>query len=276
MPCAVMATSGTLFIGPWFGELGHEIMFVGMARHAAKDYPRVIACSRPASAPLYKDFVHEFVPHDVECEGVIAGATAATRPSAKLVVRYVPSAAERFVPREYHGQTPTLWHSYGRHNKAYAGAVVIHARNRPHCPERNWSQRNWNKLARQMFREGVAERVICIGLREHALTVEGAKDMRDAPLNTQMDVLASAKFIIGPSSGPMHLATLCRGKRKLGCPQLVWCGGAATERDRTYRRYVSEWNPFGTLAHAHRYGSWQPTVEIVLGWLTAFLSKLPG
>ena len=271
----VNARARLLFVGPWIGELGHELGFVAMARHAAKDHHRVIACSRPASAPLYEDFVDEFVPHDIKCEGVIASATAATRPSAKLLVRYVPSDAQQFVPREYHGRSKTIWHRYGRHKKAYAGAVVIHARNRPHVPERNWSQRNWNKLARRLVREGVAKRLICIGLSEHALTVEGAMDMRDTTLDVQMDVLASARFIIGPSSGPVHLATLCCGNRKEGCPQLTWCGGAAGERDRTRRRYISEWNPFRTLAHAQRHASWQPTFEKVWAWVTAFVKELP-
>jgi hypothetical protein len=235
---------------------------------APSAYGKVVVCTRPARHALYADFATEFQPHSIECEGVIASATAATAPSPKLVARYVPSDAQRFAPVEYKGSPDALWHKYGRRRNEYADAVVIHGRTRPHCSERNWPQRNWNMLARRMFREGVAKRIICIGLRKHALTVEGAMDMRDAPLATTMDVLASARFAIGPSSGPMHLASFC------GCPHLVWCGGPAGERDRTRKRYIVEWNPFGTFAHAHRFASWQPSLEQVWDWTTAFVQEL--
>lgn len=264
----VKATTLPLFIGPWIGEFGHELMFAGMARHAAVGRQHVIACSRPTSAAVYRDFVDEFVPHDIDCEGMITTATHGTHMPPALLMRYVPPGIERFVPREYHGSKDVLWHLYGRRRGGYAGAVVVHARYRPHVAARNWSQRNWNRLARRIFREGLAKRVICIGLRKHAMTAEGAVDMRDAPLEVQMDVLASAEFAIGPSSGPMHLASLC------GCPHLVWCGGAATEWRRTCKRYKSEWNPFGTLAHAHPCASWQPHLETVWGWLGALLDEI--
>ena len=278
---------GTLFIGPYYGELGHELGFAGMARYRArhpvadvatqelavrlrqpvdepKAYGKVIVCTRPARHALYADFATEFQPHSIECEGVIASATSATAPSPKLVARYVPSDAQRVAPAEYRGGRDAVWHKYGRRAAAYADAVVIHARNRPHCRERNWPQRNWNMLARWMFREGVAKRIICVGLRARALSVEGALDLRDAPMATMMDALASARWAIGPSSGPLHLAQHC------GCPVLVWCGGPAPERNRTRKRYLAEWNPFKTFAHAHCFGSWQPSVDVVRGWVTAF------
>ena len=281
----------TLFIGPYFGEFGHELGFAGMARYRARRpvpdaaeyeratrsreavqapsaYGKVIVCTRPARHALYADFATEFQPHSIECEGVIASATAATAPSPKLVARYVPSDAQRFAPVEYKGSPDALWHKYGRRRNEYADAVVIHARSRPHCPERNWSQRNWNTLARRMFREGVAKRIICVGLRRHALAVEGALDMRDAPLATTMDVLASARWAVGPSSGPLHLATFC------GCPVLVWCGGGASERDRTRKRYIVEWNPFKTFVHAHRHASWQPSLDLAWTWTAAFVQEL--
>jgi len=255
---------GDVFVGPWIGEFGHELMFVGAARAQAVGGRRVIACSRPGSAALYADFAAEFVPHAIECEGMCAGATAATAPPARLLERYVPPRAERFGGCEYRVGMAATWHKYGRRRNEYADAVVIHARSRPHVPMRNWSQRNWNTLARRMVREGVAKRIICVGLRRHALTVEGALDMRDAPLAKQMDVLASARWAVGPSSGPLHLASHC------GCPHLAWCGGGPAERNCTHRRYLSEWNPLDTPVHAHRYASWQPTVETVWGWVTDF------
>lgn len=263
----VLAKTG-LFVGPWIGELGHEIMFVGLARAAAEHCEYVVACSRSSSAPLYADFASEFVPHGIECEGMIAVATRDSHVHPDTVARYVPAGMRRMAGREYVGHGSARWVRYGRACPQHEGAVVIHARSRPHVPERNWPQRNWNRLARRVRGRGVAERLTCIGLKKHALLVEGCRDMRDAPLDAQMDVLASAAFAIGPSSGPMHLASHC------GCPHVVWCGGAKFEREKTRARYVSDWNPFDTPAHAHLYGSWQPSLETVWGWVAAFAATL--
>jgi len=262
----------TVFMGPWIGEFGHEVMFAGMARATAQAYRSVMVCSRPGSAALYADFATKFVPHDIICEGMCAGSTAATRVSPKEMARWVPSAADHFPGLEYRSRRPARWHRYGRIRKGCEGAVVIHARQRPHVNMRNWSQRNWNKLARLIFKEGIAKRIICIGTREHALMVEGAVDARHHPLAVQMDILASAKLAVGPSSGPMHLASYC------GCPHLVWCGGGPQERRCTRARYLREWNLLvpKTPVHAHEYASWQPTLETVWAWLQAFVGELAG
>ena len=258
----------SLFVGPYYGEFGHELGFAGMARAESRPYETVIACSHPGSAALYADFADEFIPHGIRCQSVIADATAATRPSRAEVESLITPCDRRFLPREYHGRGKAEWRKYGRQGKRRRGVVVVHARKRPHVPERNWPARCWNRLARHLFRAGVAERIVCVGTREHAIMAEGAVDMRGAPLAEQMDACAAAEFGIGPSSGPMHLMEHC------GTPVLVWCGGGESERKRTQRRYISEWNPFGVLAHAHLHASWQPSVDTVLGWTDAFLGEL--
>ena len=121
-----------------------------------------------------------------------------------------------------------------------------------------------------MLGAGGVKRLICIGTPEHAQAVEGALDMRGAPLAEQMNALRSARCAIGPSSGPMHLASLCK------CPHLVWCGGGKGERSTTARRYARDWNPHGTVARTFECGSWQPPFDTVLAYVKKFLKVVPA
>ena len=257
-----------LFVGPWYGEFGHEIMFVAMARAEAKKYSRTIACSYPSSAALYADFADEFVPHRFRCCGVVATATAETQPSASELACLVPPGCTRWPGVEHRGDRATVCHRYGKRRPEYEGVVVVHARNRPHVAARNWPARLWHKLAREMYRERICTQIICVGLREHAFAVEGALDLRSAPLEQQMDAMASARFAVGPSSGPMHLAQHC------GCPVVVWCGGGSVERARTQARYVKNWNPFGAPGRIFQYAGWQPTYERVRDEVLALIAFL--
>ena len=61
-----------------------------------------------------------------------------------------------------------------------------------------------------------------------------------------------AKCIIGPSSGPIHLASLC------GTTQIVWSG-----HERNKYRYEELWNPHKTKVIYLGDEGWQPSVEHV-------------
>ena len=111
---------------------------------------------------------------------------------------------------------------YGRPIKRFE--ILVHARNRVHREQDNWN--GWNKME---LGDGVAS----IGSKEEALHIEGTCDIRGIPLEELVNYMAGARMIIGPSSGPMHLATLC------GCPQVVW-----SDREDTLVRYERTWNPF--------------------------------
>jgi hypothetical protein len=49
------------------------------------------------------------------------------------------------------------------------------------------------------------------------------------------DVLRNTKCIFGPSSGPIHLSSLC------GCPHVVW-----GDQSKSLNRHYTNWNPLGT------------------------------
>ena len=102
----------------------------------------------------------------------------------------------------------------------------------------------------------------------------GATDLRSTDLREAVEAICSSSLVVGGSSGPMHLATLCCGERGHGCPQLVWCGGGAPERKTTSKRYARDWNPFKTPTDAFQCGSWQPSLESVWDRLRAFCERL--
>jgi ADP-heptose:LPS heptosyltransferase len=78
-------------------------------------------------------------------------------------------------------------------------------------------------------------------------------------LSEVMDLMAGATMVIGPSSGPMHLASLC------GTPHIVWTDDkvwpAAKMNNRT--RYEKAWNPLRTPCKVLDANGWDPSVETV-------------
>jgi hypothetical protein len=263
-----MMPNSKLFVGPYYGEFGHEITFAGTARKRANDYEHVTVCTRRDRHPLWEDFATEFIPHDIECDGMCHKSTHSTVPPDEKVRSYVPdSGYDILPPREYFGRKPAEWHMFGKRQSCLDGCIVFHIRNRPHVASRNWPIRNWHCLARLLFQRGLAQRILCIGTRKHALTAEGCFDARGMDLQAQMDILASADLAVGPSSGPMHLASHC------GCPHFVWVGGNAVEIRRTGGRYRKGWNPFATPVQVIENGSWQPTFNAVANGVMRFLDE---
>lgn len=262
----------TLFAGPYFGEFGHEVMGTGLLRPHAKHFERVIVCSRPARAALYEDIATEFRPHDIQCEGMGARATDETMPSEETVLSYVEPECARF-PMPNCGSERTEaeiiglghYHRLGTVTPEWDGVAVFHARNRPHQTERNWPTASWEALANWICAHGIAKRVICVGTREQARLVPGCFDARRAGLKTQMDIGASALFAVGPSSGWMHLASLC------GCPHMTWVGG----KEHTYvkRRYIDRWNPLRTRVRVINEPTWQPAFATVRDELSRFMRE---
>jgi len=264
--------NATLHVGPVTAEFGWELRVAAMARRAARAFRRCAVCSWRRREALYADFATEFIPHDIACDvsGVqpmgIAPETAEHLRALKSewvrgpYLSLSEASGESAVSGEYV--------VYGQPDAAFAGVTVCHARTRAHVPARNWPLQNWTALVAGLRAAGMTDRVLCIGSPTDALVIPECEDARGLPLHRQMDVLRSAKWAIGPSSGPMHLASLCK------CPHVVWCGGGPWERQHVVGRYRSTWNPHGTPVHAEPYASWRPEPGRVLEWATAFAETL--
>jgi hypothetical protein len=113
-------------------------------------------------------------------------------------------------------------------------------------------------------------KVGCIGLTSATQELTGDfVEFRDRPLSQSLDLIASTRLVVGPSSGPMHLASLC------GTAHLVWTDRARYARGLTNRiKYEHTWNPHGAQAIVLDEWGFQPTPEIVAGEIAKFFGKV--
>ena len=244
----------TLFAGPYLGEFGWELMcWQAHVRAAARAYERTIVCSFPGRGALYADFASEFVAHDMKCVSDCHGATRATRPSKKAIRALVPEGVAKHMrpSRKYPGIKPE-YVRYGAPREDRSGWLLLHARmRRDWGAKRNWPAAYWHELARRLSQSSETPPMASIGTLDASVAVEHTLDLRGIELADLMDHMASARLVIGPSSGPMHMASLC------GARHVVWFG----ER-RLARRYEREWNPLRTPCQTIA-GGWRPSVERV-------------
>jgi hypothetical protein len=162
------------------------------------------------------------------------------------------------------GELKVEYHKYGKRDKVWTSDLVIHARadTREVIGEnRSWPVERWQQLIKRLRDEGVVRTVIAIGSSEAAHKVPGTRDMRGVDSRLLADILASTRLCIGPSSGPMHLASLC------GTPHLVWTDirqwNLGWRKGTNRERYESVWNPFKTPVTVLDSCGWQPDVDLV-------------
>ena len=151
---------------------------------------------------------------------------------------------------------------YGRKMDGIGYDVVIHARN---CKKygqhtRNYDPRHFAYIVRKL---GV--KACCVGTQ--ADYIEGTEDKRNAGIEMISDIMASSKVVIGPSSGPMHLASLC------GTPHVVFSGNSKERAIKctNKERYTNLWNPFNTPCTVLDSDDWHPhpdkVIKVVKGYL---------
>jgi hypothetical protein len=256
---------------PCVAEFGWELMrWQGRVRELAKTADKVVVCSTESHLPLYEDMRDklEFIPHAIEGQRNGHSIADVTNPdelqrASRLVeqrkVDLLDSGAYSIVTVAHkrwrlHDQD---FVQYGAPDDTVPEALVVHARARTWNSKHNWPVGHWDALVNHMRR--TKEPVIAIGTKSGAYCPRGAADWRDRPLQNVMNLLAKAFIVVGPSSGPMVLASLC------GAPHLVWTDSRkhGTVGVTNKKRFQSEWNPFGTPVHVmDRYG-WCPPVRAV-------------
>jgi hypothetical protein len=256
----------TLVAGPWVGEFGYELFeWQAAVRQIALDggYEHVIVASREGHACLYEDFCTEYrvINQDINpCEGRFTTAGTDLVGLTQETFRGIPYL-RAVCPAERLRGRPQKFVKFGTANPDKAYDVVFHARHIQVTAEedmvpghksikesRNWSEDKWRELAGRLAQSG--HTTACIGSPAASKAVPYAIDWRGAPLDEVTDVLAGSKLIVGPSSGPIHLATLCE------CTQVVW-GSPHLEL-----RYKETWNPFHTpVSFIPVDDSWDPAVK---------------
>lgn len=238
------------FAGPWIGEFGWEIMtWQSHLRLRSHDYASMIISTFPGMEPLYAGFHCPvmFKPH--------------RHPGRALDWRDVsnvdydmPDFTSYTKPIEIIEpvQNPGLEGEYIRFGtpKNREFEILFHARGLRKSDFKNYPVDNWQDVA-NMFQKSAS-----IGTMED-IHIPGTVDKRGIPLQELMDLIASAKTVVGQSSGVMHLASLC------GTRHVVWGDNKTYYHKPLEYRYKERWNPFQTPVAWVKADNWDPAVQDV-------------
>jgi hypothetical protein len=250
-----------IIAGPWFGEFGWELMkWSGIFRAIRVKNPniKIVMVGRKANATLYSDYADEFL--ELEANGEtdgwrINGAEPKLTREALLEYKdYIymsPITCMRF--------TEQLFIRYGNVIPGLEKTILVHARSTTKCDSgnRNWAPEKWIRLVDKLHDRKYT--VLSIGSSPSSMYIPGTDNALDLTLPSLMDTIRSSRIVIGPSSGPMHLASLC------GTTHCVWTDDKYQPSvDGTNRqRYETKWNPLKTKAIVIDNEGWDPEVETV-------------
>jgi hypothetical protein len=261
----------TLFAGPWIGEFGWELMnWQPFLRWLAPQYKKVIVCIREGNEALYADFAHEFRYHNVQGDSNCNYMRHIHNPEELKRAESLCEPNWDFLrPVGWQPNTRKIFKPFGTFQKDTATDILFHPRGRTFGSDRNWSSEKWERLLEGISNiSGQKIQLGCIGLTNATLDISGDfLDYRDVPLEQTLNLMASTRLVIGPSSGPMHLASLCK------TPHLVWTDQEKYARGYKNRyKYESWWNPFHTKAVVVDNMGFDPDVEIILQTIQTYFS----
>jgi hypothetical protein len=273
--------------------MGWSLPFIARARYEAQNYDHVVVRCEEPFPYLYQDFAHEIITYPVKggkrdrwlyngeppkySKGV-AEIHARLRKEYDSVKLFYPTEdrckrkeAKWFKYGEWRGPTtdgPTFYY--------VKPSIFVHARNLGKVwydrkcvgGTRNWPSDKWNALVNSISNPINKIFVSSVGSIDGAINIDNTIDMRGIWVNHLCEFLRQAKVVVGPSSGPMHLAMLC------GCPTVVWTHKIKEKSldGHTNRwRYEQFMNPFQTpVTVIDRFG-WNPPVEEVAKAVNAYL-----
>jgi hypothetical protein len=262
-----MKSNKTLIAGPWVGEFGWQLFaWQGYMRALSRHFTKTVIICRSDSKAIYEDFADEFVFCDKRTgqsdsyymHGLdFADEIRSLARDGKLVLDTNTSlCAPRRIgnpPHTHHSESIKIGNIeiipeyivFGDKTEIEY-EYIFHARNRQLRKEDNWSIENWEKLLKLL--DG---KVACVGSKDEAYHIPGATDLRGIDLHAVFGLLGNCKAVFGPSSGPMHMASLC------GSPHVVW------SISDNLNRYKNTWNPHKTPVLFLDEYKWHPSPEYV-------------
>lgn len=244
-----------LLAGPWVGEFGHELFcWQGFVRRLSEFFNKTIIIGRVGHKYLYEDFCSEYIEFNPMSYKTDAWRCFDAR-SYESIPKNIPHSfyldgqcdiGMRYgkngvtdLEGLFFNEQKFVKYEYKNNNRF---DLIFHCRNKSTDSFRNWSKENWEVL-RALLPNNL--KIACIGNNE-AFHINNTIDLRDIEIKELVGTINNSKLIIGQSSGPMHLASLC-GKK-----HLVW----SPKYNRI--RYEKDWNPFNTDVVFYDKGGWYP------------------
>lgn len=259
-----------LLVGPWIGEFGWELFtWQGFVRRISRDYDKIIVVGKRGNKFLYEDFLNEYVPIDLPPD-VLSDSWFCRDKNMRIIstdfvndmiknIEYT----ERLNPATVcNGMFLMGGDGIARFNNNFINQdfvkyksntinknfdIVIHPRSKPLGVDRNWNKENWQELVNFLKKRYT---IAVVGNNE-AFMLDDVVDYRNSPIEDTVSLFNRTKLVVGQSSGPLHLASLC------GTRHLVW----SEEYNRN--RYIKYWNPFNTPVYFYSEMGWNPTPEFI-------------
>ena len=263
--------SECLIAGPFLGEFGWELMqWQGYIRQLSKFYKHTIVYGRASSAYLYKDFVSEFIELDAlswDSDAYELKNFNYAKWASQFKDQDILLADNRC--KGLQGLFHQDFISFGKKKKENEFDLIIHARYIPELKGnkkkvlRNWPLALWDNLCSSL----PSLKIAAVGIRELSYCPKKVIDLRGLETEKLCSILASSKCCVGPSSGLLHLASLCK------TPHLVW----TSEHNGSKRfggvcyRYKRSWNPLSTKVKVINDEGDQPSFEYVRDEIVNFL-----
>lgn len=236
-----------LYVPCYGGELGWEIInYVPHVNYlvSKKEYKEVHVVVREGREALYPMGTHWY-PISLP-SGKSMGNTGPSPPANKICQRLQSS----FKIEKVASPKPGMRYFKKRKFLEYApsseilekwshlpdNVATLSVRGRGFGPHKNWKAERWLGLCDHLLGHGLVP--VLSGLKE-TLDFEcpaGGIDLRgETTIADLLAIFKRSKFVVGQSTGPMHLASMC-------CvPHAVW--GST----RIKGRYLDSWNPHGTV-----------------------------
>ena len=259
----------TLIAGPWVGEFGWELFaWQGYVRALSRNYDETIVISRSNSKALYEDFFTDFISfdektgqsdsffmHNFDMKMQFKKIVESSNISLNKQTSVLLPKRIGFPPHTHFSEVMSFgeikvkpeYVCFGeKANKKYD--YIFHLRNRGLRKEDNWSIDNWLSL-KQLLN---SDRIACVGTKSQSGWIPGTDDLRDINLKELFSVLKNSDYVFGPSSGPMHLSSLC------GAKHIVW-----GNQQMSLNRYEKNWNPLKTPVIFLDEYKWHQSAEYV-------------
>ena len=273
----------TMVAAPFYGEFGWEVaLWVPWLRWQRRKVHRQcdfeVLC-KIGHEVLYEDFATKVTGvkppkgiTKIDCQNVwVDGAQIRDWPAeVSRLLRKKVGPARVIHPQEMRVRwdpVPTTrrfdYQPYGVQRMKVKGRVGLHIR-RCHDkqPERNWDPLQVGKLLGMLTKKGLLKSAVFFGTLDDAVGSVLGYDRRGAPLSELVEHMAECELVVGPSSGPLHLANLC------GTPVVWWSGNA-----KDVPRYNKVWNPFKCL-NEQASASWDPSVEEIVDAVARLRDRL--
>lgn len=230
----------SLYCHPWVGEFGWELCWWNPMARYYSDQGYSVSIAAPESSRYLYEFVDVFVPIKAKgltyWEGELDGESPIV-PANFCFYPWIEFARYEHEPEKM--STKRLWRNLSPESPEYVADILCAFRPQKYIRSKKIHGKEYPITQCQQLVDALISRglsVACFGgLDNHC--PNGTIDLRGKPLEDQCSAIAAAKCVIGPSSGPIHLASLC------GCPHITWI---ASIHHTLEQRYKKLWNPFNT------------------------------